>query len=198
MKKYGINARSFLTLLRKCIPSFGYTIRKNRHKKEVLNPEEKLLLLCMGLLGKGEMKVRKEARELPEPTIKKCWVDVFPRYHFKELSIESERFALWVGFAPKNGLKRKEGDYLSCDSVFLYFTGEEQREKFLRVLDDEQTYCKLWDGSYTDIQENKFRIGVGGLPHYMPEKLCYLWFREWKDTRKKKYQRTVETTHKTT
>jgi len=197
MKKYGITARSFLTLLRKRFSSFRCTTRKNQHPKTVLTPDEKLILLCCGLLGKGEIKVRKSAKDLPEPKMKKCWVDAFPRYHYKELTVESENFALWIGFGPRNGVKRYVGEYLFCDWVILYFFGKDQRQKFIHVLENEETYCKLWDDSYTDIEENKFRITVGDLPP-LPDLPYYLAFKEWKDERKKKYQRTTAQPQKTT
>ncbi len=176
MKKYGITSRSFLTLLRKWLSSFWYTIRKNQHQKEVLTPEEKLIVLCCGLLGKGESKVRKHARDLSENKMKKRWEDIFPRYHFKELTLESENFALWMGFAPCDGKKRKSEEYLFCDAVILYFFGEEQRKKFIQALEDEETYCTLWDNSYTDVEENKYRITMGEAPP-LPDLPYHLAFK---------------------
>lgn len=194
MKKHTITSRSFLTLLREWLSSFQYIIRKNQPDKKVLTPEEKLILLCCGLLGKGETKVRKQAKEVSSSKVQKQWEDVFPRYHFKELTLESDDFALWMGFAPRNGVKRKAGEYLFCDRVILYFFGEEQRKKFINVLEDGETYCKLWDSSYTDIEENKFRITVGDTPN-LPDVPYYISFKEWKDERKRKYQSKVILSH---
>jgi len=194
MKKYGITSRSFLTLPRKWLSSFRYLIRKNQHQKKVLNPEQKLILLCCGLLGNGETKVRKQAKDLSDTKIKKHWEDIFPRYHFKELTLETEDFALWIGFAPYNRIKRKSEEYLFCDAVILYFFGEEQRRKFIQVLEEEENYCKLWDDCYTDTEENKFRITVGEAPS-LPDIPYHLSFKEWEDERKKKHQHTAAHPH---
>ncbi|MCD8030386.1 MAG: hypothetical protein LUF85_06065, partial [Bacteroides sp.] len=57
-----------------------------------------------------------------------------------------------------------------------------------------ETYCKLWDSSYTDIEENKFRITVGDTPN-LPDVPYYISFKEWKDERKRKYQSKVVSSH---
>jgi len=178
MKKHSKDSHPILLFLRKLLSPIRNRFPQKLEEHPILSTEEELILLCSKLLGCGEPDVRKYIRDKLSPTkVEKEWVDTIPQRNFKELDIESEEYALWVGFSPKDTKRKRYGEYLYCDSVIVCFFGASQREKFIRVLEKQDNYCKLWKDCYLDIETNQIKITVGTTPPH-PELPYHLVFQK--------------------
>jgi len=178
MKKYSINFSGILFTFRKWLN------RKNTDKQQEKAPSapeltsEEIVHICCAMIGKTQKHVRILAKRFNPDVIEKVHEPGTSLRMYRGLRVESKEYAVWCEFFNADGKPRKENTYLHCRTVLIFFQDREKVYKFLKVLQNEESYLPIWDHRWISMEDEQVKITLGMDPD-SSELPCHLAFTIW-------------------